>query len=251
MPSQWADSVRFLLFTLYTPLGSFGEIAVGERRMSWARPGRSAMLGLVAAAQGIDRADEDSHRRLEAGLHFAVRTDAPGRSLIDYHTAQMPRARKGHTFATRREELEVDDLNTVLSSREWRADSCFTVALWPRPGVSIDLNYIAECLRYPRFTLYAGRKSGPLGLPLNPAIVEADSFLAALDARQPNDEEREILERINIRGVAGGEIAFDHDAPAPPCDTRLERRRDAVVSRMRWQFVDRLERVIVIAQRES
>ena len=50
--------MRFLLFTLYAPMGSFGEIAVGERRMSWARPGRSAILGLVAAAQGVDRADE-------------------------------------------------------------------------------------------------------------------------------------------------------------------------------------------------
>lgn len=243
--------MRFLLFTLYAPMASFGEIAVGERRMSWARPGRSAILGLVAAAQGIERADDDAHARLEAGLHFAVRTDAPGRPLIDYHTTQTPRARKGRSYATRREELDASGLNTVLSSREWRADSCFTVVLWPRTDQSVDLDLMAESLRHPRFVLYVGRKSAPLGLPLNPAIVEANSFFSALEIRRPNDAEQEILIRTRIDGLAGGEIAFDHDAPVPPCHTRLERRRDAVVSRVRWQFADRFERVIVSAHRED
>ena len=58
--------MRYLLLTLYAPLGACGEIAVGERRMSWARPGRSAILGLVAAACGVERADEAAHRRLDA-----------------------------------------------------------------------------------------------------------------------------------------------------------------------------------------
>ena len=133
------NPVRFLVFTLYAPMGSFGEIAVGERRMSWARPGRSAILGLVAAALGIERGLMMRRtERLEAGLYYAVRTDAPGQPLIDWHTAQTPKARKGRSFATRREELESDDLNTVLSTREWRTDTCFTVVLWPRPESTLD-----------------------------------------------------------------------------------------------------------------
>ena len=237
--------MRFLLFTLYAPMGSFGEIAVGERRMSWARPGRSAVLGLLAAAQGIERADEAAHARLEAGLYYAVRTDAPGRPLLDYHTAQTPKARKGRVFVTRREELQSDDLYTVLSTREWRSDACFTVALWPRPEPPVDLDAIAGALRQPCFVLYLGRKSAPLGLPLRPEIVEADTFMAAFGARQPNDEERSVQERIRVEGVAAGSIAFDHDAPGAPAETRIERRRDAVASRIRWQFADRLERVTV------
>ena len=237
--------MRFLLFTLYAPLGSFGEIAVGERRMSWARPGRSAILGLVAAALGTEREDEFAHQRLESGLHYAVRTDAPGRPFIDYHTAQTPKARKGQTFATRREELESGNLGTVLSAREWRTDACFTVALWPRPGGSVELGEIAGALLRPHFVLYMGRKSGPLGLPLKPEIVEADSFVDALDSRYPNDEERRILRRIHIDGVEEGVIAFDHAAPGAPADARVERRRDAVASRARWQFSDRLERVAI------
>lgn len=237
--------MRFLLFTLYAPLGSFGEIAVGERRMSWARPGRSAILGLVAAALGTEREDESTHQRLEAGLHYAVRTDAPGRPFIDYHTAQTPKARKGRTFATRREELESGDLGTVLSAREWRTDACFTVALWPRPGSSVKLGEIADALLRPHFVLYVGRRSGPLGLPLKPEIVEADSFMDALDSRQQNDEERRVLRRIHMEGVEYGVVAFDDDAPGAPADCRVERRRDAVASRARWQFSDRLERVAI------
>ena len=243
--------MRFLLFTLYAPMGAFGEIAVGERRMSWARPGRSAILGLVAAAQGVDRADDAAHQRLEASLHYAVRTDSPGRPLMDYHTAQTPKARKGRAFATRRAELESESLNTVLSTREWRTDACFTVALWPRSGQTADLDDIARCLRQPRFVLYVGRKSAPLGLPLNPAIIEAGTFRAAFDARQPTDEERRVLQHTHIGGVARGAIACDHDAPGAPAESHVERRRDSVVSRVRWQFADRLERIVAAAGDEA
>ena len=236
--------MRFLVFTLYAPMGAFGEIAVGERRMGWARPGRSAILGLVAAAQGVERADEDAHQRLESGLYYAVRTDAPGRPLIDYHTAQTPRARKGRRFATRREELGSDDLNTVLSTREWRADSCFTIVLWSRSDSALDLDEIAGALRNPCFVLYVGRKSAPLGLPLNPEIVEADNFMDALEARLPNDEEKKLLQHIRVPGGERRAIAFDDDVPEAPANSRLERRRDAVASRARWQFADRLERIV-------
>ncbi len=237
--------MRFLLFTLYAPMCSLGEIAVGERRMGWARPGRSAVLGLVAAAAGMERINEDAHRSLETGLFYAVRTDAPGRPFIDYHTAQTPRARRGRTYPTRRDELEADDLHTVLSVREWRSDACFTVALWPRRDAAVDLDGLADALRRPCFALYLGRKSAPLGLPLDPAIIEADTFMAAFDARRPNPMEETVLEQIRADVANRSEVAFDHDAPGAPAEARIERRRDAVVSRLRWQFADRLEGLCV------
>ena len=238
--------MRFLLFTLYAPMGSLGEIAVGERRMSWARPSRSAVLGLVAAALGTERTDEAAHRTLEDGLFYAVRTDAPGRPFVDYHTAQTPKARKGRRFATRRDELESADLNTVLSSREWRSDACYTVALWPRPAHAVDLDDMARALRTPAFVLYLGRKSAPLGLPLHPEIAEADTFAAAFAARRPSRMEEEILTGIRRDTPHRSEIAFDGDAPDAPGEARIERRRDALLNRTRWQFADRLEGVVVV-----
>ena len=247
--------MRFLLFTLYAPMCSLGEIAVGERRMGWARPGRSAVLGLAAAALGIERGDDDAHRMLEEGLYYAVRTDAPGRPFIDYHTAQTPAAHRSRSFESRREELDAARIATVLSSREWRSDACFTAALWLRPGGAVELDEIAVALRRPRFTLYLGRKSAPLGLPLDPEIVEAANLMDALALRRPavaaeDDEgpgavEAWALERLRYGSPSGWEIAFDADAPGAPEGGFLERRRDGVGSRTRWQFRDRDERVVL------
>src|SRR4051794_17544404 len=72
---------RYLGFVLHAPLASFGAVAVGERRPGWDRPGRSALLGMIAAALGIDRSDEAAHLGLERGYGVAVRTDAAGRML--------------------------------------------------------------------------------------------------------------------------------------------------------------------------
>ena len=248
--------MQFLLFTLYAPMCSLGEIAVGERRMGWTRPGRSAVLGLTAAALGIRRGDDDSHRVLEDGLHYAVRTDAPGRPFIDYHTAQTPAARRGRTYPTRREELGAERINTVLSRREWRSDACFTVALWGRSGGNIELGDIAAALRKPQFALYLGRKSAPLGLPLDPELIEAGTFMDALALRRPaavtevDDKtpgalEARLLERLHHNPSVGREIAFDADAPGVRERGYTERRRDGIANRSRWQFQDREERVVV------
>ena len=234
----------FLLFTLYAPMASFGEVAVGERRMSWSRPGRSAILGMVAAALGIDRVDQEAHQNLEKGLFYAVKTEVPGRPFVDYHTAQVPKSKKGQSFGTRRHELSADNLQTVLSRREWRVDSFFTVVLWARNPGSIDIDRIAEALRNPFYILYVGRRAAPLGLPLNPSIIEANSFLDALAARNKNEVERGVLESIGVSKEKFTTVAFDHDVEDLPPNSRVERRRDALVNRVRWQFGTRLEGVV-------
>ena len=235
--------MRFLTFTLYAPMCSCGEIAVGERRMSWARPGRSAVLGLVAAAKGLLRTDRAGHEELESGLYYAVCTEAPGRPFVDYHTAQSGRTTRGSLFHTRREELETSKLNTVISFREWRTDALFRVALWPRSRSSVDLGDLRDALRSPCFVLYLGRKSAPLGLPVDPQIVDADDILAAFAARTINPEESGLLERIGRDPGGFVQLACDGDAPGILQGSRQERRRDSVVSRERWQFADRIERV--------
>ena len=236
--------MRFLTFTLYAPMCSCGEVAVGERRMSWARPGRSAVLGLVAAAKGILRSDSARHNELESGLYYAVCTDAPGRPFVDYHTTQSGQPIRRQVFRTRREELGASSkVHTVLSVREWRADALYRVALWLRPRSSVDLRDLLDALRSPAFVLYLGRKSAPLGLPLDPQIVEADDVLGALATRKTNPEESALLDRIGWSPRQMVQLACDGDAPGVPDGSRQERRRDSVASRERWQFADRIERV--------
>ncbi len=77
MPSPNA----FLLFRLWGPMASSGQIAIGEQRQTWTRPSRSAVLGLVAAAHGIERGDSAGQINLEARIGFAVRIDDAGRPL--------------------------------------------------------------------------------------------------------------------------------------------------------------------------
>ena len=219
--------------------------------MSWSRPGRSALLGMIAAATGIERSDESTHRTLERELHVAIRTHSPGRPLNDYHTTQTPKARRKSKFKTRKNELEEPTLHTIISTREWRVDAYFSIAFWLRNQDSTDLNKIFDGLTHPNFVLYIGRKSAPPGLPLNLSIIKAHDFMEAFEQRVPNEVESEILELIAGKDTKsmGTTIAVDSDVEIPDArDSRIERRRDSIASRTRWQFTDRLERVIDLRQ---
>ena len=243
---------EFLLFTLYGPLAAWGEIAVGERRASFDRPGKSAAIGLVAAALGVERADAPAHRALHDGYGFAVRIDAPGQPLRDYHTAQVPPARKGRAFATRREELAAPDLGTVLSTRDYLTDAAYSVALWPRAVAPHTLAELAAALARPRFVLYLGRRACPPGLPLAPDVVEAVDLLAAFAGRPAYTEALANLDgegrvrpfrRLLAADMARVRVYFDTDAPglAPADYERVGRRRDGIGDRSRWQFEERSE----------
>lgn len=238
----------FLLFTLWAPLGAMGEIAVGERRTSFDRPARSALAGLLAATLGIERKEEERLAALAAAYGFAIRADRPGTILHDYHTAQVPpRQRKGR-WATRRDELAHPELNTILSKREYRESPWFTIATWSRPGAPLALRDFETALSRPRFVLYFGRKACPLAAPPTPRVMEAADLAAAFsryDVAIPIE-----LRRLRSRvcgQAAFGRVYCDPDPEVPLGDglvpRQLERRRDQLVSRRRWQFALRDELV--------
>lgn len=240
---------RFLLFTLWAPLGSMGEIAVGERRTGFDRPAKSAVTGLLAAALGIERREEERLLALAEGYGMAVRTDAAGEVRYDYHSAQVPSARRGVRWATRRAELAERELNTVLSKREYREAPWFTVALWSRPGAPHDLAELAAALERPRFVLYFGRKACPLGSPPQPRLIEAadlDAAFADYDRQRPTEIERRLRRRVCRPRPVGrlhleaGDARLLGDRFRP---LRIERRRDRLLSRRRWQFTLREELV--------
>ena len=234
---------RFLVFTLYAPLAALGSPAIGAVRPGWTRPGRAAVLGLAAAALGILRSEEKAHAELEQDLHYAVRIDAAGRPLGDYHTTQVPGRRRNRAFDTRREELGPAGLNTILSTREYRTDCLFTAMLWKRAGAgkSTDLATIARAMRRPGFTPYLGRKAAPLGLPLDAQIIKAPSIRHALADYQRTDPAAAVLAAIGPADPVL--IAADADAPHIPAGSIHEQRCDRLASRERWQFHDRDEAV--------
>lgn len=257
----------YLVFQLYGPLTAWGDIAVGETRPSSMSPAKSAVLGLVAAALGLRRPNtspdekkrrlwEEEHQALSVGYGMAVKLTRPGLPLIDYHTAQVPSCGKGKnriSFATRRDELmwlPRHDLNTILSRREYRQDAYAAVALWEREGSPHPLAELQTRLLTPKFMLYLGRKSCPIGLPLNPQLVGAPKMEDAFGGYSFQEAARLIwaLDDVmlgRVQAMMSEEqmmLFWDADAETSMVHQEIYTRRDNFTSRQRWQFAVREER---------
>lgn len=224
----------YLVFQLYAPLVSWGTQAVGQERPIEDHPSRSALLGLLAAGLGIDRADEEAHAFLADACHFGVKLLAPGLALRDFHTTQVPPAnKKTRHLYTRRDELGETRLGTMLSFRSYRQDALAVVAVmsdhpeWP-------LARLKQALLTPCFHLYLGRKSCPPALPLNPDIRPANTLKAALDGYAVFPDINTLIgDNARYYWEAGMEAGMDHDYRVP--------RYDQPISRKRWQFAPRDE----------
>src|SRR5680860_988632 len=82
-----AQMAEYLVFTLAANLSAMGGPAGHERRGTMTAPGKSAVIGLLGAALGLDRADTDGFAPLDA-LNLAVSRIVDGNHLRDYHTVQ-------------------------------------------------------------------------------------------------------------------------------------------------------------------
>jgi CRISPR system Cascade subunit CasD len=238
---------EFLVFGLYGPLASWGGIAVGEQRPTTPHPSKSAILGLVAAALGIRRDEDKRQEDLVAGYGYAVRVDAPGVLLRDYHTTQYPDAtsRLKHLRSRRDETRDRQNLYTVLSTRDYRCDGLYTVCLWPLPDKDAPPpEAIAAALRRPNLPLYLGRKSCPLALPLLPQCITAETFDAAIqqyDIGQTDEVKQFQRERLKLEKAAAPDYYWDELAPTQLSLIHTTPRNDLPLSRRRWQFGKRNE----------
>ena len=233
----------FLVFTLYANIGAFGGVAPGRRRTGERRPRRSATLGLIGAALGIDATDEPAHAQLEADLHHAVRTESAAQPFIDFHTTHTPKGKSRQHATTRREELLAGNLHTVVSEREWHTGAMFTIVVWERAGRGCDLEGIAAALRKPKNALYVGRRAGALGLPPRPEVITEQTFLHALDARSLSSTERWVMHQCDGNNESEREIACDANAPGAPEHAQIETTCDVIENRAMWQFGEREMRI--------
>ncbi|MCC5993017.1 MAG: type I-E CRISPR-associated protein Cas5/CasD [Rhodobacteraceae bacterium] len=219
-----------LVFTLAAALGSMGDVAGHERRGSWGWPGRSAILGLCAAAQGIRR--DGDFAALDA-LSVAVAVFDAGQPLRDYHTVQTVPSAAARRPQSRPEALRRarGSLNTTITLRDYRAGVLYGVAL-SGPGLA----GLKAALEAPVFSLYLGRKSCPLSAPLAPHLIDAPDAGSALahltlppwwplSGRMANT----LIEEVGV-GQGG----------------RIERRHDTPLDRRKWHFAPREWRVLSV-----
>jgi len=183
-----------LLLRLSGAMQSWGVQSDYTERDTGLEPSKSGVLGLVCAAMGNDRANDDALAEL-AGFKMGVRVDRQGWLKTDYHTAG-----KGGFL---RSDGTVEQKNLIPSHRYYLADALFLVGL-----ASEDLallQRIHAALRNPVWALFLGRKAFVPGEPvwlengLKPGL-ELQSALAtypALSERTTPERLRLVLEDLN------------------------------------------------------
>jgi len=235
-----------LALLLDGPMQSWGFASRFTRRTTALHPTKSGVIGLLAAAMGVDKlgADEAAQIAKLAALECTTVTlpkkrgthELPMLRLSDYHTIgggydkdtdwmKKPRAASGAT------------LETVLSERHYLLDARFGVLL---EGERDWLEQIATKLRNPTWGLWLGRKccipaspllvgidndrDAALRLLLGKAGLEADSALTQFDhVIEGKDAEGLDGEWLNDTPVAFGAAIGERHAPRR---VRQVRRRD-------------------------
>lgn len=231
---------EYLVFRLYGPMASWGLPAVGGDRPSAMQPTRSAILGLLGAALGIKRDNESGLSDLQQSVQIAVKQSVPSSIMRDYQTTQVPSHNNKIVHRSRKSELGEDKLNTILSSRDYRCDGLWVIAVSLTDTASITLESLQSALKKPVYTLSLGRKSCPLASPLMPILVQVETLKSALDTEFPpltrSHQEDALWLGFN------GRITYFWEGEKSELDdprTLTTHPWDEPVHRERWQFKQR------------
>ena len=192
-----------LLIRLSAPMQSWGTQSRFTMRDTGLEPSKSGVIGLLCAALGIDREDDEGLRPL-ASLRMGVRVDKEGLLQVDYHTAQNVLMANGKTK------------DTELSNRYYLANAVFLVGLESKDLALLER--IQSALQKPVWALFLGRKAF---VPTEPVHlldgVRTDEILEkALQnypcLREPSSEKlRLVIEDINGSIVRSDQpISFAH-----------------------------------------
>jgi CRISPR system Cascade subunit CasD len=173
--------MRTLLLRLIGPMQSWGIDSRFVIRETGLEPSKSGVIGLLCAALGKPKRDEEAEHpdypplsRL-AGLRLGVRVDRPGVMHVDYHTAGGAHLPEETTEGSWQlygvleagskprkfdEPPRKGDLKTELSYRFYLANAAFLVGLQAMDAEDeYWLGKIQERLKKPRWQIYLGRKS--------------------------------------------------------------------------------------------
>ena len=186
-----------LAFILDGPLQSWGTSSRFQRRSTDPHPSKSGVLGMIAAALGIDKyaPNESEQLRPLAALHFSVYRisrviDEERNSVLrldDYHTVGGGYDEKAHwgNLSTPR-KASGGAFGTVLTQREYLMDAVFAAVL---QGPHSLLEKIASGLDNPVWGVWLGRK----------CCIPATPVFAAI-ADEPTSAVAEILSKAKAQG---------------------------------------------------
>ncbi|PIJ49776.1 type I-E CRISPR-associated protein Cas5/CasD [Erwinia sp. OLTSP20] len=171
----------YLVLRLTGPMQAWGLPTFEGTRPCATFPGRSGLLGLLAACLGIKRNDRTRLKMLADSVRFAVRCDnhLPYRPtyLTDFHTVKDAREKAGG--------LKMND--TIITRREYLCDASFSVVVWTPSGEGqgLTLDVLTAAVQKPVYTPYLGRRSCPLTHPLFHCVINAENPACALASAIP------------------------------------------------------------------
>lgn len=180
-----------LAFLIDAPLQSWGAASKFQRRETESWPTKSALVGVLAAALGIDKDAPDEAAGIAplAALCFSVfrcPKPAPSTRLTDFHTIGG-----GYDKSNPFEKLYIprkadgSSPNTVITRRTYLTDARF-IALFQ--GDRATLERAAAALLDPVWGVWFGRKTCIPAEPLSPVIAaNPREALAALLQKLGND----------------------------------------------------------------
>lgn len=199
--------MKHLALYLRAPLQSWGASSKFGDRGTIDAPTRSGLLGLIAAACGIDKNDEARDREWlarAAKLSLTVLAFRRGDRMTDYHTVGARYDKddpwQKRMIPTKAEDGKPKDYPTE-THRDYLTDSVFGVVL---AGDDALVGEMSEGLTNPVWGVWLGRKSCVPTEPILVGVFDSDDAARnALDARL-----RASLER------GGGKVAGKRDDEA-------------------------------------
>ena len=216
-----------LLLRLAGPMQSWGTTSRFDQRDTGKEPSKSGVIGLLAAALGIDRENWDELEPLTQ-LAMGVRHDRAGVLKRDYQTAQ-------NIISADRSKVH----ETAVTTRDYLADAVFMVGLEGTDRSLLERTYAA--LQNPVWPLALGRKSyvPSESVWLDNGVVDMP-LLAALASRAWLSTPRRgetIPERLQVSMDSqdgSGSLRMDQ-----PLSSFAERRFGARFVRSVWVDVQR------------
>lgn len=201
------------------PLQAWGERGQWSVRDTAPEPTKSGVIGLVGCALGYK--SDDPLRRLADNTRMAVRCDAPGRIITDYHTVGGGYDTPTLLTAEGKPKVSSGRPHTEITWRDYLCDASFLVALQADDEALIE--QIAYGLQHPVWPVYLGRKSCP---PTRPVYDGQGQFATLAEALAHGQWSETIkpLETPTVRGVIESEALSG------------VRRRDHLLSRRYRRF---------------
>ncbi len=137
-----------LLLRIAAPLQAWGSNSKFNIRSTEREPTKSGVVGMLAAALGIQRSDDPKKLEPLNALRFGVRVEREGKLLRDFHMAHETTGKKA----------------SHVTERFYLSDAVFVAAL--ETDDKEFLEQLEYALNHPVYPLFLGRRSCPPTLPV-------------------------------------------------------------------------------------